>query len=197
MKKLLVAASAIGLIASTPAMAADAEIAIGATVAPQCGVGNHLSGADSAAGWDQSDITVNLTNAGNGQFNGEEYTNRSFGNVWCNNNAQVTLEVAALTGGSPTGDTDSFTNRFDIEVTTDAGVYVGAGQDLVLSTVGQASGVKTVSGNTGGAFETGLQRFGGADSIKILKDAGGTGGNDRRATAGAYTGYLKFTATTS
>ena len=198
MKTLFAAVSAIGLLASTPAYAqAVGEIALNATVAPACGVGNHLSGAESAGGWEQEDIAVNLTNAGNGQFSGQTETSRSFGNVWCNNAATVTLEVKALTGGSATGDTGSFTNRFDVSVVTDAAVYVGGTVDQEITTVGDADGVVTLTGPTAGAFETGLQRFGGADSISILADAGGSGGNDRRATAGSYAGYLRFTASTN
>jgi hypothetical protein len=151
-------------------------------------VGDHLSGASSAPGWDQSDITVNVVD---GRIPTQTFTNRSFGNVWCNAPATVTLSVGALVGGSGTSDTSSFTNRYDIEVVTDAGVYVGQGEDYTLSTVGTA-GVKSVTGspNSGGAFETGLQRFGGADSIKVLADP-----QNRRATAGDYNGYLRFTAT--
>lgn len=200
MKKIFAAVSAIGLLASTPAFAqstATGEILLNATVAPQCGAGNHLSGAASATGWEQGAIAVNLTNAGNGQFSGQTETTRSFGNVWCNNAATVTLEVAALRGGAATTDTSSFTNRFDVSVVTDAAVYAGGTQGQTISTVGDADGVVSITGNSGQAFETGLQRFGGANSITILADAGGSGGNDRRATAGSYAGYLRFTATTN
>ena len=193
MKTLFAAVSAIGLLASTPAFAqstATGEILIGATVAPACGTGNHKSGAASAAGWDQADITVSLADA-NGQFAGQTFANRSFGNVWCNNGATVTLSVGALTSTSTSSDTGSFTNRFDVSVTTDAGVYVGQGQDFVLSTVGGA-GTAQATGSTGGAFETGLQRFGGADSISVLADP-----TNRRAVAGSYAGFVRFTATTN
>jgi len=99
--------------------------------------------------------------------------------------------VAALTSSATTTDTGSFTNRFDVKVTTDAGVYVGEGTDFVLNTAGTA-GTDSKTGNTGGAFETGLQNFGGADSIEILQDA-----TNRRAVAGTYSGSVTFTATTS
>src|SRR3546814_2842820 len=75
-----------------------------ATVAPACGIDAHKSGAQSAPGWDQNDITVDLTNGGNGQFIGQTETNRSFGNVWCNNAATVTISVAALTSSATTTD---------------------------------------------------------------------------------------------
>ena len=77
-----------------------------------------------------------------------------------------------------------------VSVVTDAGVYVGAGQDAVLSTAGEAGGVKSLTGATGGAFETGLRAFGGADSITVLADP-----TNRRAVAGDYNGYVRFTAT--
>jgi len=191
MKKILVAASAIGLLASTPAYAAEGEIALSADVAAQCGVGNHKSGADAAPGWDQDDIVVDLADT-NGQFSGQTFTNRSFGNVWCNGPATVTLEVAALTSTNTTTDTSSFTNRFDIKVVTDAGVYVGGGQDYTMDTTGDADGVLTTTASVPGAFETGLQRFGGADSIEILPSS-----DNKRAVAGDYSGYLRFTATVS
>lgn len=195
MKTLFAAVSAIGLLASTPAFAqtsATGEIALNATVAKACGVGNHKSGAASDAAWDQADITVNLTNgaSGSGQFVGQTFTNRSFGNVWCNGAANVTLSVGALTSAVTTTDVSSFTNRFDIAVVTDAGVYVGAGADAPLSTVGEATGVKSLSGATGGAFETGLRSFGGADSITVVADP-----TNRRPVAGDYSGYVRFTAT--
>lgn len=193
MKTLLAAVSAIGLLASTPAFAqsttATGEILLTADVAKACGVGNHLSGAAASPTWDQSDITVNLANAA-GQFTGESFTNRSFGNVWCNGAANVTLSVGALTSAATTTDTSSFTNRFDVIVTTDAGVYVGGTADTILSTVGEGTGVTSLTGATGGAFETGLQRFGGADSIQIVADP-----SNRRAVAGTYSGFVRFTAT--
>lgn len=197
MKTLLAAVSAIGLLASAPAYAqstATGEILLNATVTPACGVGNHLSGPGVAAGFTDADITVNLANA-NGQFAGQTFTNRSFGNVWCNGPANVTMSVGALTSASSTTDTTSFANRFDIEVTTDAGVYLGLGQDAVLSTVGEASGIKSVTFAMPQAFETGTGRFGGADSIRVLPSMRGT--DMRRPVAGTYSGYVRFTASTN
>jgi hypothetical protein len=192
MKKFLIAALATTAFAATPAFAqtAQGEILVSANVAKACGVGDHLSGAAAAPGWDQSDISVVV--GADSRIATQTFTNRSFGNVWCNGPATVTLAVGALRGGSATTDTSSFTNRFDISVVTDAGVYIGQGQDYNLTTIGDGSGDKAVSGapNSGGAFETGLQRFGGADSITVHADP-----SNRRATAGSYSGYLRFTAT--
>lgn len=193
MKKLLAAVSAIGLIASTPALATNGEIALNATVANACGTGNHISGAAVNAAFPQDDITVNLADA-QGQFSGVTFTNRSFGNVWCNAPATVTIEVSALRNTTPVADLTSFTNRFNIEVITDAGVYVGAGQDAVITTVGSPSGIASLSGIVPQAFETGHGRFGGADSIRVLAAVRPAGGNFR-PIAGTYAGYVKFTAT--
>src|SRR3546814_11274944 len=82
MKTLFAAVSAIGLLAASPAYAdttGTGEIALNATVAPACGIDAHKSGAQSAPGWDQNDITVDLTNGGNGQPTGQTETNRSYG----------------------------------------------------------------------------------------------------------------------
>lgn len=193
MKTLLVAASAIGLLASAPAMAATSatgEIALSATVDKACGVGNHLSGAAADAAWDQSDITVDLDDA-NGQFAGAEYTNRSFGNVWCNAPAAVTLEIGALKTDVAIFDGSSFTNAFDIQVNTNAGVYLGQGSNYVAQTTNGAD--FSLTGPTlPGAFETGLRSYGGANSIKVLKN-----GLNKRPVAGTYAGYIRFTATAS
>ena len=195
MKKLLIAALAASTFAATPAFAqATGEILISANVATQCGTGNHVSGATADPTFDQTDITVDLAGT-NGQFSGQTFTNRSWGNVWCNGPAQVTISVGALQNATPVGDTGSFTNRFDVRVVTDAGVYVGGGQNMVLTTLGQASGVASATGHVPGAFETGFQRFGGADSIEVLRAMRPDGEGPLRAVSGAYSGYVRFTAT--
>lgn len=195
MKKILFAASAIGLLASTSAMAAENQVDLSGTVAAACGVGNHISGPGTAAGFTEGDISGIAIADGNGQFNTPvQFDNRSFGNLWCNAPATVTLEVTDFSTDVTVYDTGSFTNRFDVEVQTDAGVYIGQGQDYVLSTAGNASASQ--SGSTAGAFETGTGRFGGADYIKILPAARSSGGN-YRPVAGNYTGYVRLTATTS
>src|SRR3978361_1774043 len=115
MKKLLIAAlAATTAFRATPALAqtAQGEIALSANVAKACGVGDHLSGAASAPGWDQADIAVAVD--GHALSQTQTFTTRSFGNVWCNGPATVTLSVGALRGGSATADTSSFTNRFDV-----------------------------------------------------------------------------------
>lgn len=196
MKKLLIAALATAAFAAaTPAFAqASNQVNLSGTVAKACGVGNHISGPGTAAGFTAGDITnIPLADA-NGQLNAPVvYTNRSFGNLWCNAPAQVTIEVSALQNPTTVFDTGSFTNTFDVEITTDAGVYVGQTQDYVISTVGAAGHVKTVTGTNPFAFETGTGRFGGADQVRILPSARSSGGN-YRPVAGAYNGYIRMTA---
>ena len=191
MKTILMAAAALATLTAAPAFAQQSStINLNGNVANACGVGNHISGGGLAAGFTAGDISAIPLADGNGQFNGANYTNRSFGNLWCNYAAPVKLEVSALKTNAAVGDTGSFTNSFDVRVTTDAGVYFGLGQDYVLSSSGGVSGVMT--GNTPGAFETGTGRFGGADLVEILPSTRSAGGN-RRAVAGVYTGAITFT----
>ncbi len=151
--------------------ATTARIALNATVAKACGVGNHLSGAAADPGWDQSDITVTLADA-NGQFAGAEYTNRSFGNVWCNAPAAVTLEVGALKSyGQRSTTPSSFTNAFDIQVDhrrwrlcrraarTSCSARPRNGADFALT--GRYSAARS---------RPACSRFGGANSIKVLEE---------------------------
>lgn len=191
MKTLIMAAAALATLTAAPAFAqSSSTINLNGNVANACGVGNHISGGGLAAGFTAGDITVDLADT-NGQFDGDSFTNRSFGNLWCNYAAPVKMEVSALSTNATVGDTGSFTNSFDVRITTDAGVYFGAGQDAVLSSINGVAGVMT--GNTPGAFETGTGRFGGADLVEILPSVRTNGGGNRRAVAGAYAGTIKFT----
>lgn len=191
MKTILMAAAALATLTAAPAFAqSSSTINLNGNVANACGVGNHISGGGLAAGFTAGDITVDLADT-NGQFDGDSFTNRSFGNLWCNYAAPVKMEVSALSTNATVGDTGSFTNSFDVRITTDAGVYFGAGQDAVLSSINGVAGVMT--GNTPGAFETGTGRFGGADLVEILPSVRTNGGGNRRAVAGAYAGTIKFT----
>lgn len=192
MKTLIAAASALALTAAAvPAFAqsANATVNIGAEVAEACGNGNHKSGASSAPGWAQGDITIANFADINGQVATQEIaTNHSFGNLWCNTAAEVTMTVSALTDGkSAPADIGSFTNSFDIEVNTDMGVYLGGAAGMTIRSQNGADGSET--GTTNGAFETGLQRFSGVNSIKVLADASG-----RRPVAGTYSGSITVTA---
>lgn len=205
MRKLILAASATMLLAS-PAFAQTANnVNLTSTVAAACGVGNHISGGGTAPGFTSpagGTLSIPSLADGNGQFNTAiEYTNISLGNLWCNNAANVTISVAALTNPVTTGDTGSFRSRFDVEIVTDAGVYLipgpgTAGQDTAITTVGDADGVAELTGNSGEAFETGTGRFGGVDSLRILPSPRAAGGF-YRPVAGTYTGYVRISATTS
>lgn len=195
MKKFIFAVSALGLFASTPAFAQSSNtVNLSGSVAKACGVGNHISGPGTAAGFTAGDITNIPLADSNGQLNSPVvYTNRSFGNLWCNAPASVSIEVSAMTTPTTVFDTGSFTNRFDVEVTTDAGVYIGQSQNYVITTLNDGDGIVTASGNNPFAFETGTGRFGGADQIRILPSARSSGGN-YRPVAGDYTGYIRMTA---
>ncbi len=188
---LVLAASAIAM-AATPAFADttaagnSSTISLGATVTAACGVGNHRSGAATGAG-NLTDATFSLTDA-TGQFKTAQSLNRSFGNVWCNGPATVAIEASQLSTTATTTDTSSFTNKFDVEVSGGAMIYVGGG---TLATAGAAT--KTQQANLPGAFETGLGTFSSVD-IKVLP-ALGSGGMPLRPVAGTYTGHVKITAT--
>jgi hypothetical protein len=142
-KSLIVAASALAM-AATPAFAVtttgnSSTINLAADVTAACGVGNHMSGASVGAG-DQSNIVVPLADT-NGQYKTAQTFNRSFGNVWCNAPAKVEVTATPLTedSGAAVGDTDSFTNRFDLQVSGGAmNAYVG-GQTVDTSVTGGAS----------------------------------------------------------
>lgn len=190
---LITAASALAMVsapafADTVASGNSSTISLGATVAAACGVGNHRSGATSGAG-DTTDATYTLADS-TGQFKTAQSLNRSFGNVWCNGPATVSIEASQLSTTATTTDTSSFTNKFDVEVSGGAMVYVGGG---TLATAGTAT--KSQSAALPGAFETGLGTYSSVD-IKVLP-ALGSGGMPLRPVAGAYTGHVTITATIS
>jgi hypothetical protein len=191
MKKFLIAASTLSLMAvAAPTYAqSNQTIDLSATVAGACGNGNHRSGSDAVfSGWSADTLTVNLTNAGNGQFNGQSFDNVSFGqSIWCNGPATITMNVSPLTTTNAVGDTGSFTNTFRVEMTSDMGVYFAQGEDYVFtSTVGGYSNPLP------GAFETGTGRFGGADQVRVLADSA-----NKRPVAGSYSGTITLTATSN
>jgi hypothetical protein len=197
MTKLFIAASALGLLASTPAFAqANNQVNLNANVAKACGVGFHISGdGGTAAGYTpKGDIALGELADGNGQFNtARTFTNQSLGNLWCNGPANVTFEVSALRNAGTVADTGSFTNVFDIEVRSGATVYAGGSASTVYSTASGPGNVLTLSASVPTAFETGTGDYGAAQLIRVVPHARGSGGN-YRPIAGAYTGYIKMTA---
>ena len=189
---LVLAASAIAMAATpafadTTATANSSTISLSANVAAACGTGNHRSGATSGAGV-TTDATYTLAD-GTGQFKTAQSQNRSFGNVWCNGPATVAITATQLST-SPSGafDTSSFADKFNVEVSGGAMIYVGGG---TLATNGSAT--KTQSLALPAAFETGLGQYSSVD-IKVLP-ALGSGGMPLRPVAGAYTGQVTITAT--
>lgn len=194
MKKFLFAASAIGLLAASPAFAQSSNtVSLSGTVAKACGVGNHISGSGTASGWTAGNVSGIVLTDGNGQFNTPvDIANRSFGNLWCNAPANVSIEVTPFATTNSTLDTGSFRNSFEVQITTRAVVYTGATDaPTVLS-----SNNAPTTGNSGQAFETGTGAYGGASLIRIVPAARSGGGN-YRPVAGDYTGSVKITATVS
>lgn len=194
MKTILMGAAALSLLAAPAfAQSVSADIQLGGEVAPACGLGNHISGAAVNPLWNQDDITgIAMTDA-EGQFNGASYANRSLGNVWCNAAADVAMTVTPFATAASTTDTSSFANSFVVRVTTNMGVYWGAGTGAVVQSTSTGNG--SAGGNTGQAFETGLGQYSGM-TIDILPEIG-SGGNNKRPVAGAYTGSVTFTASVS
>ena len=151
-----------------------------------------MSGADSAPGWDQSDVTNIPLADSNGQFTTAQTYTRSFGNVWCNGPANVTIAASALKNAATVSDQSSFTNRFDLEVTGGALVYVGGNANSTIATAASGDGTASMNATTLGAFETGLGQYS-AVNIKVLPSLGNN--EPKRAVAGAYNGAVTFTAT--
>jgi hypothetical protein len=194
MKTVLIAATALSLLAA-PAFAQNASstINLGGTVAKACGLGNHISGSDSNVAWAQGDISAIPMTDAEGQFNGYTSGQRSFGNMWCNTAADVSLTVTSFSTANSTTDTGSFANSFDVKVTSDTSVYWSAGHTAggVVQSSGTTDGVG--SGNMPGAFETGTGRYSGL-VVEILPVIG-SGGNNKRPVAGDYTAAITLTAT--
>jgi len=195
MKTLFAAVSAIGLLASTPAFAADTQVNVTATVTGACGLGDHKSGAASAPGWTQGDINLGAITGADGKLNVAPVTNRSFGNVWCNAPADVTIEVASLAldgdrASAAPADSSSFANKFDLKITGNLGGNAfnnGAG-DLAVQSTGGGTGSLDIA--TTGAFETGLGQYS-SFNLQVLNPG------NLRPVAGSYSGYVKLTATVS
>lgn len=191
MKTLLVAASAIGLLASTPAFAAEQTVNVSATVTGACGLGDHKSGANEAPGWTQGDINLGAITGADGKLDVDTVTQRSFGNVWCNGPADVKVEVSSLSLVGATGDPaddSSFANRFDMRITGNLGgsAFNNGSGTLDLSSDGATNGVLELT--TGEAFETGLQQYS-SFNLDVLNPG------NLRPVAGSYKGIVRLTAT--
>jgi len=193
MKTALIAATALSLLAAPAfAQSASSTVNLGGTAAKLCGTGNHISGAAANPLWAQGDISgIAMTDA-EGQFNGYVSGNRSFGNMWCNTAANVSLTVTpfAAPGAAP-ADSGSFANSFDVKVTTNTSVYWN--NNTPGGVVQTAGANASAAGNTNGAFETGLGQYSGM-VVEILPQTG-SGGNNKRPVAGTYAGSITLTAT--
>lgn len=192
MKAILFAASAIGLLAATPAYAAEKTVNVTGSVVKACGLGDHKSGAGSSAGWEQGDIALGAMTGADGKLAiTTNLSQRSFGNVWCNAPANVTIDVSALTNAAagPPVDSSSFTNKFDMKITGDLGgtAFGNSTGNLVVSSAVD-NGHKDIT--TNGPFETGLQRYS-SFNLEILNPG------NLRPVAGDYSGTIKLTATAS
>ena len=189
-KTLFIAASALSMVVAAPAFAQTGNsesINLTANVGKACGVGNHLSGAMTGTG-DQSDIVIDDLADEQGQFNAAKTFNRSFGNVWCNGPATVTIAATKLATTESTTDLGSFTNAFDLEVSGGAMIYADGGT-LNTAIAGQSS----KSNGINQAFETGLGAFSSVD-IKVQPSLTGNG-RAKRPVAGLYKGTVTITAT--
>lgn len=195
MKNILAAVSAIGLLASTPAFAAEQTVAVNATVTGACGLGDHKSGASAAPGWTQGNIDLGAITGADGKLNVAPVSNRSFGNVWCNGPASVTIDVASLalngdrTAAAP-ADSSSFANKFDLKITGNLGgnAFNNGDGSLSVESTGGAGGIGTRNIATTGAFETGLGQYS-SFNLAVLNPG------NLRPVAGSYSGFVKLTAT--
>lgn len=196
MKTALIAATALSLLAAPAAFAQSAStVSLAGTVAKACGVGNHISGSTPNSAWAQGNISAIPMTDTEGQFNGYTSGQRSFGNMWCNTGATVSLTVSSFRTGNSTTDTGSFANSFDVKVTSDTSVYWSSGHtdQGVVQSNGAANG--SFTGNMPGAFETGTGRYSGL-VVEILPVIG-SGGNNKRPVAGDYTAAITLTASAS
>ena len=196
MKAILMGAAALSLLAA-PAFAqsagASSTVNINGSVANACGTGNHISGAAVNPAWTQGDITLASMVDAEGQFNGASFANRSFGNMWCNGPATVSLTVLPLTTSGSAQDGGSFANTFDLRVTTNTSVYWNNNTPGgIVETNGAAA---AASGSVNHAFETGLGQYSGF-TVEILPEIG-SGGNNKRPVAGTYSAAITLSASKS
>ncbi len=199
MKTILATVSAIGLLAAAPAYAADApEVNISGNVAEACGYGDHISGGnvDPQDIFHQGDVALGAMTGADGKLNvdASKLSNRSFGNVWCNTAGKVTVTVESLANDDATrgvayvGDSSSFTDQFDLLITSNT--FLANGSVLNLSSANGANGVNSADFTTTGAFETGHGKYSGF-SVEILNP------DHKRPISGDYAGKVTLTATVS
>lgn len=191
MKRFILAASALSMtLVAAPAFAqlspvgpsapsgtASQNVQVAGTVAGACGFGNQSGGGTAAA----SNVALGAITDGNGFLSVAEQE-ITFGNVWCNSGANLTLSATALSTSTAVVDTGSFTNKLDLVV---------SGKLIDTYFVGQSGAVArtgaSLNGSIPAAFETGTGQY---SKLKLnVALPTGTAGNDR-PIAGAYTGTV-------
>ena len=185
MKTILMAASALSLLAAPAAFAQDGSsaIVVNGSVAGMCGAGNQSGGGTTTG---NTPVELGSLIDGDGFLSVAAKT-IDFGNMWCNAPADLTVSASILQGDQPVGpDSSSFVNQLDMHVS-------GAVIDTYMGG-GTASTGSDLSASIGHAFETGTGTYSKA-TLNVSLPAG-TSGNDR-PVAGDYTGTVTFTASVS
>jgi len=182
MKTILMAASALSLLAA-PALAQESStVTVNGSVALQCGVGNGSGGGDGAP----SVVTITEMTDADG-FLSIPAQAIEFGNIWCNGaGASMTLAVSALqhdTIADGTFDASSFINKVNMHVET--------GNILAYFGGGAAHTGAPLTATSAGAFETGQDAWDNA-SLTFSNPSG----NDR-PLAGSYSGSVVLTVSPS
>jgi len=185
MKTILMAASALSLLAAPAFAQSTSTVNLTGNVAPLCGTGGHSSGGVSAPTASQDIVISGLTDA-DGRVVAQDI-NVGFGNLWCNSAASLTLKVNPLTTSEANTDTASFFTRIDMSV---AGplldTYFVDSQTGAPTSVGDGEYSATI----GQAFETGTGTYDNA-VISIIAPA------QDRPVAGDYTGSVVVTISNS
>jgi len=187
MKTILMAASALSLLAAPAAFAQSVStVNVGGSVGALCGLGNQSGGGVSAP---TTNVALGSMIDGNGFLNvGSQEI--SFGNVWCNNAATVNLTVGALTTGTLNTDPSSFTNTLDMHL---APLSNGKSVLVYLGATEAHTGAP-LTNNTAGAFESGVNDY--SKAVLSVSLPAGTAGNDR-PVAGTYSGSIVLSVSTS
>ncbi len=190
MKKILIAtvaiASLLGAAGAASAETASQTIAIGATVANQCGVGNQSGGGVSTP---TTPIALGEIADSNGFLDTSITQVVGFGNMWCNSAANMTIGVTPLTNPVVPVDASSFINSVDLVLDNSDGggsILQYAGQTSVASNGAPVS----VTGYVPNAFETGTGQYSQAN-LHLAYPAGHPG-NDR-PLAGTWSGTVTIT----
>lgn len=185
MKTLLMAASALSLLAAPAFAQSTSTVNLTGNVAALCGTGGHSSGGVSAPTASQDIIISGLTDA-DGRVVAQDI-DVGFGNLWCNSAASLTLKVNPLMNTVTTTDTGSFFSRIDMEVSGALlDTYFVAAQAGSPTSVGDGEYTATIPQ----AFETGTGAYDNA-TISIIAPS------QDRPVAGDYNGSVVVTISNS